>query len=74
MPSSIKAARPPFRFGNYFLAPYPPPLNPFSPIEVPDDDMYNVSPFPDFEDSEQVQKYIQDRRVVGVCLFIQADR
>lgn len=32
--------------------------------------MYNVSPFPDFEDAEQVQKYIQDRRVVGVCLFI----
>jgi 3-deoxy-7-phosphoheptulonate synthase len=31
--------------------------------------MYNVSPFPDFEDAEQVQKYIQDRRVVGVCLF-----
>lgn len=31
--------------------------------------MYNVSPFPDFEDAAQVQKYIQDRRVVGVCLF-----
>lgn len=32
--------------------------------------MYNVSPFPDFEDAEQVQKYIQDRRVIGVCYFI----
>jgi len=53
MPSSIKAARPPFRF------------------EVPDDDMYNVSPFPDFEDSEQVQKYIQDRRVVGYDPLVQ---
>jgi len=33
--------------------------------------MYNVSPFPDFEDSEQVQKYIQDRRVVGYDPLVQ---
>lgn len=28
--------------------------------------MYNVSPFPDFDDAEKVQQYIQDRRVIGV--------
>jgi len=33
--------------------------------------MYNVSPFPDFEDAEQVQKYIQDRRVVGYDPLVQ---
>jgi 3-deoxy-7-phosphoheptulonate synthase len=28
-------------------------------------EMYNVSPFPDFDDAEKVQQYIQDRRVIG---------
>jgi 3-deoxy-7-phosphoheptulonate synthase len=28
--------------------------------------MYIVSPFPDFDDAEKVQQYIQDRRVIGV--------
>ena len=31
--------------------------------------MYNVTPFPDFDDEEQVQRYIQDRRVIGVSSY-----
>ncbi|KAG5646148.1 hypothetical protein DXG03_004201 [Asterophora parasitica] len=33
--------------------------------------MYNVSPFPDFEDAEKVQQYIQDRRVIGYDPLVQ---
>jgi 3-deoxy-7-phosphoheptulonate synthase len=32
--------------------------------------MYNVSPFPDFDDAEKVQQYIQDRRVIGVGVHL----
>jgi len=35
------------------------------------DDMYNVSPFPDFDDAEKVQQYIQDRRVIGYDPLVQ---
>ncbi|KAF9460471.1 3-deoxy-7-phosphoheptulonate synthase [Collybia nuda] len=38
---------------------------------VPDDDMYNVSPFPDFDDAQKVQQYIQDRRVIGYDPLVQ---
>ncbi|KAG6877523.1 hypothetical protein C0993_006387 [Termitomyces sp. T159_Od127] len=39
---------------------------------VPDeDDMYTVSPFPDFEDPARVQQYIQDRRVIGYDPLVQ---
>ncbi|KAJ6468988.1 hypothetical protein C8R47DRAFT_1150816 [Mycena vitilis] len=38
---------------------------------VPDEDMYNVSPFPDFDDAEKVQQYIQDRRVIGYDPLVQ---
>ncbi|KAH0579753.1 hypothetical protein H2248_002590 [Termitomyces sp. 'cryptogamus'] len=39
---------------------------------VPDeDDMYNVSPFPDFDDPEKVQQFIQDRRVIGYDPLVQ---
>jgi|ERR1700722_3627093 len=31
--------------------------------------MHHVTPFPDFDDEEQVQRYIQDRRVIGVCFY-----
>ncbi|KAG6812694.1 hypothetical protein H0H92_001323 [Tricholoma furcatifolium] len=41
-------------------------------FSVPDEvDMYNVSPFPDFDDSEKVQQYIQDRRVIGYDPLVQ---
>lgn len=33
--------------------------------------MYNVSPFPDFDDAQKVQQYIQDRRVVGYDPLVQ---
>jgi 3-deoxy-7-phosphoheptulonate synthase len=33
--------------------------------------MYNVSPFPDFDDAEKVQQYIQDRRVIGYDPLVQ---
>jgi hypothetical protein len=42
--------------------------NPFCLKAVPDEDMYTVSPFPDFEDAERVEQYIRDRRVIGVRL------
>jgi hypothetical protein len=31
--------------------------------------MHTVSPVPDFDDSEKVDQYIQDKRVLGVCLI-----
>ncbi|KAG6902940.1 hypothetical protein C0995_009332 [Termitomyces sp. Mi166 len=41
-------------------------------FSVPDeDDMYSVSPFPDFDDPEKVQQYIQDRRVIGYDPLVQ---
>jgi len=40
-------------------------------FDIPDEDMYNVSPFPDFEDAEKVQQYIQDRRVIGYDPLVQ---
>ncbi|KAG5351176.1 hypothetical protein C0989_007634 [Termitomyces sp. Mn162] len=33
--------------------------------------MYNVSPFPDFDDPEKVQQFIQDRRVIGYDPLVQ---
>ncbi|KAG5640421.1 hypothetical protein DXG03_008734 [Asterophora parasitica] len=33
--------------------------------------MYNVSPFPDFDDAAMVQQYIQDRRVIGYDPLVQ---
>ncbi|KAJ7073288.1 hypothetical protein B0H15DRAFT_964057 [Mycena belliarum] len=33
--------------------------------------MHDVSPFPDFEDTEKVQQYIQDRRVIGYDPLVQ---
>ncbi|TFK37676.1 3-deoxy-7-phosphoheptulonate synthase [Crucibulum laeve] len=33
--------------------------------------MYNVSPFPDFDDAQKVQQYIQDRRVIGYDPLVQ---
>ncbi|KAJ7938268.1 hypothetical protein B0H13DRAFT_1942175 [Mycena leptocephala] len=33
--------------------------------------MYIVSPFPDFDDAEKVQQYIQDRRVIGYDPLVQ---
>jgi len=33
--------------------------------------MHIVSPFPDFEDAEKVQQYIQDRRVIGYDPLVQ---
>lgn len=33
--------------------------------------MYNVSPFPDFEDAQKVHQYIQDRRVIGYDPLVQ---
>ncbi|KAL0952366.1 hypothetical protein HGRIS_006644 [Hohenbuehelia grisea] len=33
--------------------------------------MYNVSPFPDFDDKEKVRQYIEDRRVVGYDPLVQ---
>ncbi|KAF8885665.1 3-deoxy-7-phosphoheptulonate synthase [Infundibulicybe gibba] len=33
--------------------------------------MYTVSPYPDFEDAEKVQQYIQDRRVIGYDPLVQ---
>ncbi|KAJ6596765.1 3-deoxy-7-phosphoheptulonate synthase [Mycena sp. CBHHK59/15] len=38
---------------------------------IPEDDMYIVSPFPDFDDAEKVQQYIQDRRVIGYDPLVQ---
>lgn len=43
---------------------------PASP-DIPEEDAYTVSPFPDFDDSEKVQQYIRDRRVIGVRLALQ---
>lgn len=37
-------------------------------LAIPDEDKYDASPFPDFEDDGRVQQYLQDRRVLGVCL------
>lgn len=60
-----------FRFRKYLTCDS---LNPNSNLQVdlavPDEDMHNVSPFPDFDDVEKVQQYIQDRRVIGVCIHI----
>ncbi|KAG6853860.1 hypothetical protein C0991_000621 [Blastosporella zonata] len=36
-----------------------------------EEEMYNVSPFPDFDDAEKVQQYIQDRRVIGYDPLVQ---
>ncbi|KIK09538.1 hypothetical protein K443DRAFT_82530 [Laccaria amethystina LaAM-08-1] len=33
--------------------------------------MYNVSPFPDFDDAQKVHQYIQDRRVIGYDPLVQ---
>lgn len=42
-----------------------------SPAVPPDEeDMYDVTPYPDFEDAVKVQQYIQDRRVIGVGLLV----
>ena len=35
---------------------------------VPDEDKFDVSPLPDFDDDVRVQQYLQDRRVIGVGL------
>jgi 3-deoxy-7-phosphoheptulonate synthase len=44
-------------------------IKPFR-FAVPDD-MYNVSPIPDFDDADKVQQYIQDRRVIGYDPLVQ---
>ncbi|KAF8990249.1 3-deoxy-7-phosphoheptulonate synthase [Cyathus striatus] len=46
-------------------------LPPFSFRFPIDKDMYNVSPFPDFDDEDKVQQYIQDRRVIGYDPLLQ---
>ncbi|PPQ90291.1 hypothetical protein CVT25_013116 [Psilocybe cyanescens] len=35
------------------------------------EDMYNVSPIPDFDDDAKVQQYMQDRRVIGYDPLVQ---
>lgn len=37
-------------------------------LAIPDEDKYDASPFPDFDDDSRVQQYLQDRRVIGVRL------
>jgi hypothetical protein len=31
---------------------------------------YNVTPIPDVDDDQKLQQYIQDRRVIGVCVLL----
>ncbi|KAK7441737.1 hypothetical protein VKT23_016400 [Stygiomarasmius scandens] len=38
---------------------------------VPDEEMYNASPYPDFDDADRVQQYLQDRRVIGYDPLVQ---
>jgi len=38
---------------------------------IPDEDKYDASPFPDFEDDGRVQQYLQDRRVLGYDPLVQ---
>uniref|UniRef100_A0A8H7XPN0 3-deoxy-7-phosphoheptulonate synthase n=1 Tax=Psilocybe cubensis TaxID=181762 RepID=A0A8H7XPN0_PSICU len=47
----------------------PSPSGPFR-FPVPED-MYNVSPIPDFDDDAKVQQYMQDRRVIGYDPLVQ---
>ncbi|KAF5352946.1 hypothetical protein D9758_007898 [Tetrapyrgos nigripes] len=54
--STIKeGTRPPFRF----------------PVPDTDNDMYSSSPYPDFDDADRVQQYLQDRRVIGYDPLLQ---
>ena len=54
------------------LPPSPSPSSTDPPTALPDHDMYtskdNVTPVP--EDEQKMQTYIQDRRVIGVRLFL----
>ncbi|KAJ3862672.1 3-deoxy-7-phosphoheptulonate synthase [Lentinula novae-zelandiae] len=38
---------------------------------VPDEDKFDVSPLPDFDDDVRVQQYLQDRRVIGYDPLVQ---
>ncbi|KAJ3981891.1 3-deoxy-7-phosphoheptulonate synthase [Lentinula detonsa] len=38
---------------------------------IPDEDQFDVSPLPDFDDEERVQQYLQDRRVIGYDPLVQ---
>ncbi|KAJ4481073.1 3-deoxy-7-phosphoheptulonate synthase [Lentinula aciculospora] len=38
---------------------------------VPDEDKFDVSPLPDFDDDDRVQQYLQDRRVIGYDPLVQ---
>ncbi|KAJ3727785.1 3-deoxy-7-phosphoheptulonate synthase [Lentinula raphanica] len=38
---------------------------------IPDEDQYDVSPLPDFDDDDRVQQYLQDRRVIGYDPLVQ---
>ncbi|KAE9393978.1 3-deoxy-7-phosphoheptulonate synthase [Gymnopus androsaceus JB14] len=40
-------------------------------LAIPDEDKYDASPFPDFEDDGRVQQYLQDRRVLGYDPLVQ---
>ncbi|KIK54594.1 hypothetical protein GYMLUDRAFT_48500 [Collybiopsis luxurians FD-317 M1] len=38
---------------------------------IPDEDSFDASPYPDFDDDERVQQYLQDRRVIGYDPLVQ---
>ncbi|KAF9074538.1 hypothetical protein BDP27DRAFT_1390649 [Rhodocollybia butyracea] len=38
---------------------------------IPDEDKYDASPFPDFDDDDRVQQFLQDRRVIGYDPLVQ---
>lgn len=59
----------PFRFCNHPFSSFSSTSWPLFPPAIPDD-MYNVSPIPDFNDQSKVQQYIQDRRVIGVSQIL----
>ncbi|KAF9047011.1 hypothetical protein BDP27DRAFT_1434429 [Rhodocollybia butyracea] len=40
-------------------------------LAIPDEDKYDASPFPDFDDDDRVQQFLQDRRVIGYDPLVQ---
>jgi len=48
--------------------PHPPSVEPSLDLSFFLTMTYNVTPIPDVDDDQKLQQYIQDRRVIGVCL------